>query len=407
MARRRPDEADDLAILAPDRREHAAALCDFGAKVFSHGGYYEMRDRARQGYVLGGHYDWAASRIGLIGGLLVTHFGVWDYQMRIGVARVRAGGIGMVGTDADYRQRGLMERTAQASVEAMRDLGYDLSILFGIENFYDRFGYVRAWSETTWTVRVADLPAARPGVRVRRFVPFWRADIDAIYNRDNAAMTGTAVRPTYRRCMYPRPMEGYRWTDARGRTAGYVVVLRRGVQVECGEVGGDIEQALRVLAKLARRRCCQEVQFSGFSESHRLIRRLREGACRAETRYLRAGGAMVATINLASTLHKMVPELERRLAASHLRRWGGSLLVAGRRERVTLRVDRSRIKVEEGRAAEHAICGGPRIAQLLIGTDDPAAIIDAAGMKTTGEARRIAEVLFPNQHPQLSLRDRF
>jgi hypothetical protein len=42
-----------------------------------------------------------------------------------------------------------------------------------------------------------------------------------------------------------------------------------------------------------------------------------------------------------------------------------------------------------------------------MGTDDPAAIIEFAGMKITGEARALAEVLFPNQHPQLGLRDRF
>lgn len=407
MAPRRTKKAEDLVVVAPDRREHGEAVCDLGAKAFSHGGYYEMLRRCCQGYLLGSHYDWAASRIGFLGGRLITHFGVWGYLMRIGVARVRAGGIGMVATDGEHRRRGLMARTVRASMAAMRDLGYDLSLLFGLEDFYDKFGYVRAWSDTIWTVRAGDLPAEGRDIQVRRFRPSYRPDIDGIYNRDNAMATGTAVRPTYPRFMHPRPMEGHLWTDARGRPAGYVVLLRRGAQVECGEVGGDIEQALRVLAKLARRWRCQEIRFSTFSDASPLIRRLRQGTCSAETHYVRAGGAMVATINLASALRKMARELERRRAASHLARWRGNLVVADERERVTLCLGRSRITVREGGASEHAIRGGAHLAQLLIGADDPAAIIDAAGMRTSGEARSLAEVLFPNQHPQLSQRDRY
>ena len=47
------------------------------------------------------------------------------------------------------------------------------------------------------------------------------------------------------------------------------------------------------------------------------------------------------------------------------------------------------------------------IAQLIIGADEPDAVLSAAGMKVSGDARQLAAVLFPNQHPQLSLRDRF
>ena len=407
MRARRSSIIRDLTIIPPDPRTHGDAICDFGAKLFSGGGYYRMRDHCRTGYVLGSHYDWSASRIGLLDGRLVAHFGVWGYVMRIGAARVRAGGIGMVGTDGGHRKRGLMAATAQASVQAMRELGYDLSILFGIDDFYHRIGYVRAWAETTWTVRREDLPAEKPTVTPRRFRPLHRDDIAAIYNRENATQTGTAVRPTYPRCVYGEGLEGHLWTDARGRTVGYVVVGVRPACLECVEAGGDVEQALRVLARLADRAGRQEIQFTTFSEAGPLIRRVREGNCRAETRYRRCGGAMVATLNLVSTLAKMAPELGRRLAASHLARWRGNLLVVDGRREATLRLDRSHVKVSEGGQAEHAIRGGNRIAQLLMGTDDPAAIIEVAGMKITGEARALAEVLFPNQHPQLGLRDRF
>jgi len=396
-----------LTLLAPDRRRHGDEICDFVAKVFSGNGYYAFRRFCRRGYVLGSHYDWAASRIGLLDGRIVAHWGVWDYQMRIGAARVRAGGIGIVGTDGDLRKRGLMARTARASLAAMRALGYDLSILFGIEEFYHRFGYVRAWSDTTWTVRLADLPKERPTLRPKRFTPVRRDDISRLYNREYAAATGTVVKPTYGRGMYPRPSIGYLWSDARGRPAGYVIVFRKGAQIECIEACGDAGECLRVLAALGRRWGAQEIQFSTFSDAWPLIRRLSQGTCRAETRHVRSGGPMVATINLGRTLGHMAGELERRLRESPMTDWRGNLLVAGGRDSATLAIARSRVTVSSGgRGAAHAVRGGDHVAQLLIGADDPREIAEAGRMKVTGDAGRLLGVLFPAQHPQLSLRDR-
>jgi hypothetical protein len=410
--------ADMLTILAPDRREHGEAICDLAGKCFSSGGRpagsrrapRRFRDCCRQGYLIGSHYDWAASRVGLVGDRLVTHWGVWSYTMRIGTARLRAGGIGTVATDADFRKRGLMLRTARASLAAMRNLGYDLSFLFGLDDFYWRLGYVRAWPSTTYTVAVADLPADRPAGRVLRFIPVARRDITAIYNRENDRQTGTAVRPTYPRCVYPRPMQGFRWADARGRTKGYVVLMPHEGRLECVEAGGNVEQALRVVAARARRAGLAEVQFFSFSDACPILNRLRQGNCRAETRYRRSGAAMVTVVNLASTLGKMAGELERRLRASPLADWRGSLLLDSGREQAVLVIDRGRVRVAaEGRGGrpQHGIRGGEHVAQLLIGTDAPGEVIEAAGMKVAGDARRLAEVLFPAQHPQLSLRDMF
>jgi len=91
-----------LTIVPPDRRQHGEALCDMIAKIFGGGdGYDRFRDFCRKVYVLPSHYDWKASRIGLIGDQIVTHFGVLNVQVRIGTALVRVGGIGAVSTHGD------------------------------------------------------------------------------------------------------------------------------------------------------------------------------------------------------------------------------------------------------------------------------------------------------------------
>ena len=56
---------------------------------------------------------------------------------------------------------------------------------------------------------------------------------------------------------------------------------------------------------------------------------------------------------------------------------------------------------------KHAVRGGDEIAQLLIGTDDPHEIADAAGTRLRGRAKQLIDVLLPNQHPILAEWDQF
>ena len=395
-------EADKLQFRAPDKRKDADELFDLLGKVFSGAGYYRFRDECREHYVNHSHYDWNASRVGMLAGRIVTHYGVWGYRMRIGTARVRVGGIGAVATDGDFRKRGFMRRTIQATFDAMHECGYDMTMLFGLRNFYHKFGYVRAWPAREYVVRVEDLPTERPQIKPRKLRSFARDDLAALYNREYARLTGTAVRPTYRSSVRRKDWEHYGWADARGRTVGYVTCHRRHDKLWCYETCGDVEQALRVLGTLARRWGYREMRFHSVHNDHPLVKRLRRGTCSAETHYHTSGGAMIRTIKLKSALRRMQRELSRRLKRSPLAGWRGKLLVADAREKALLAVNRGRVSVVPPAKTRHAIRGGEEIVQLLIGTDEPEETIESAGIRLTGEARELVKVLFPAQHPMLS-----
>lgn len=396
----------ELRVGAPRRRAHGEAIYELTAKAFPDFGYYETVRICREVYFNQSHYDWTVSRIGLVEGDLVTHFGVWDYRMRIGTAQVRVGGVGAVATEGRFRKQGLMDITATAALEAMRAAGYEFSLLFGIDNFYHRFGYVRAWNDFSVLVRVSDLPKEKPSAPVRAFRPsLGHPELVSVYNAHHATTTGTAVRPTYRR-MYPwiQGPEGYGWREG-GRLAGYVLVTRDGSRLRCHECCGETEQVLRTLSLVARKRQCEQVQFETLPYMSDLAKRLRRGNCRIETRYRANGGAMVRTINLGSALQSMSGELSRRLQASYLASWRGDLLIADSREQVMLRLARGQVEVRPPGETPHTLCGGDAVAQLLIGTDTPEEVIEAGGMQVSGEAARLAEALFPAQWPQLSQLD--
>ena len=399
----RKKRKDVLQLRAPDRHRDSAELFDLLGKVFSGAGYYRFRDECREHYVNHSHYDWNVSRIGVLDGRTVTHYGVWRYWMRIGASRVRVGGIGAVATDGDCRKRGFMAQTIHATLDAMHQGGYDMTMLFGVPNFYHRFGYVRAWPGQEYVIRVEDLPKGRPGPTPRRLHAFVRDDLATMYNREYARLTGTAVRPTYRSSRRRKGQwEHYTWGDARGRTLGYVTCCRRDGKFWCYESCGEVEEALGVLAVLARRWDYREVRFHSVHYNHPLVRRLRRGTCSAEVHYRRSGGAMIRTVNLESALRRMCRELSARLRRSNLAGWRGKLLMADAREKATLVIDRSKVRVAEAQKTKHTLRGGDEVVQLLIGTDVPRETIEAAGMRLSGDARDLVEVLFPAQHPMLS-----
>jgi predicted acetyltransferase len=407
--------SEELVIIAPDRRKHTEAIYDLFGKAFRGGGYWNMVEAARRYYFERSHYDWNTSRIGLIGEKLVTHFGVWDFQMRIGTGRVRSGGIGSVMTHGACRRRGHMAATARATVKAMTQNGYDLSILFGLHNFYHRFGYVRAWAPTDYFVKAEEihqnLPAGENAVRMRKFAPDQRADLDALYNRHFAPFVGTAVRPTYRGRVWSKNREvGYLWTNTRGKVEGYIIVRKKERTLICLEAVGGLERMLAALSKLLRRWAIDEVRFDRLPYDHPLAKWMRRGTSRTETRYVRSGSAMIRTTNLRSTLTRISRELSRRMKTSLMNRWKGELVISDKREKVTLRIDRSNVKVADrpvrGRA-KNTIKGGEEIAQLLIGTHSPAEIVESGRTRVTGDAKDLIGILFPEKHPVLSAWDYF
>ncbi len=398
---------DVLTLLAPDRARHAEAMYDLIAKTFPiDGNYFNALHAVRGGFLEKGHYDWTTSRIGVLEGHLVTHFGVWAYTMRIGGARVRCAGIGAVATHGDYRKRGLMVQTARASLAAAREAGYDFSLLFGIPDFYHRFGFVVAWPEVTYTMSQAELPAEPPSVPVIPITPDQRQDLHELYNREHALVTGTAVRPTRSQYGPPNFWQTYLWLGEDGLPAGYLSGRADGGRFLHGDSAGDVEQRLRLLGQLARTAQCSEVVFVSQPETSPLAQRLRRLNVKMEVRHSRNGGPMIATLNLPSALTKMTEELSCRLQA-HGVRWEGRLLISTAQEAATLEIAGTTVRVLPPVETPHAIHGGDALARLLLGSAPPEELVAQGEITVAGDAHWLVPTLFPAQYPMLPAPDRF
>ncbi len=395
-----------LRIVAPRRRIDLDKLTEAIWKTFGSDNWTQQV--IRDSYITHNRYDWHASRVGWVGDAIATHYGVWDYQMRIGSARVGVAGVGAVLTRDEYRKRGYMDATARASLNACRELGYDMSILFGIPNFYHRFGYVPAWVESDYSTETKWWPAEPPARRAVKCAVVQHEDAIALYNRENDTMTGTAVRRRIGGASVNALFQSYRWSDESGGLQGYVLFEPHPPAINVEDWAGEPEQILRQLLKLARKLECTEIRFRAVPYLSPLARLLRRGDCREVRHYRSNSGAMITLLNLHTTLEKMCGELTSRLGASSLANWTGDLAIQSADERTTLHISDRRVSLGDPHAhTEHSITGGNGIARLLIGSDMPEEVCEQGGIALGGDAPELVRVLFPEQHPMLAAVDRF
>jgi hypothetical protein len=387
-----------MKITPADPNLHLMPIAKITADAFTHGEYVE---EIAQTYIGNCNYDWDVTRLIWNESQLVHHWGVWGYPMRLGSVQLKVAGVGAVTTREEYRKRGLMQQAASASFEAMRENGYDLSILRG--RHYVKYGYARAWNYITYRLKPEEIPSFTLKHPYLKLGAEYISTMDSLYNEAHQAFSGTAVRPTYR-LKSVEDMSAYGWFE-NGKLTGYVRALPPEDEkdnLQCLEAVGDPQQALAVMSKLFKQGDYKTMTFFTLPAQHTLLQLIRSGNCIVENRYFATSGWRVKIINLRSTLEKVHPLLETRLKESHFENWKGQLLLDAGEQQVALDIANGKVLLTAGCPTEHCIHGGAGIGRLLIGSDEPAEVIRQECITCNGDAMELAHALFPNMYPMLS-----
>ena len=399
-----PITGPEYTVTPADPTRHKMAIAQITADAFADGSYVE--DIA-QSYIGNCHYDYATTRLVWDGDKLVHHWGVWGYQMRLESTLLKVAGIGAVTTQEPYQRRGLMALASKHSFKAMHRNGYELSVLRG--RHYVRFGYARAWNYVTTKLKVAEIPDLPPHQPYSQLAPGHLEAIIALYNRTHSGLTGTALRPTYRRQQEEDYSAFYGWFDDNDKLAGYLRAspVKDESALQCLEAAGDPIQVLGVLRDLLITESYKEIHFFTLHHDHPVLEIIRRGACLVENQFFHNTGWRVKVINLRRTLISLQPLLEERLVKSGLRDWEGELHLDSGEHQANIAIKAGKVKLLAPSHSPHIIQGGPSIGRLLIGSDEPEEIIQQEQMKLQGDGALLVKALFPNLNPVLSHWDEF
>jgi predicted acetyltransferase len=341
-------------------------------------------------------------------GKMISRTSVVDVRMRLGTATLKVGGIGGVWTDEKHRGRGHMRRLMNHALEWMAARSYDLSALYGIPDFYWRFGYAPCMlHEMVFTVPADAQVEHDKSLKVRQLRKGEEKDILRLYRAATKRQDGAVVRPGDWR--YFR--HGTRWhkkplacvaTDSRGRIAGYAAYEFKDDAVVPSEAIARTPDACRaLLAKLlakARRRKLESVKLH-ISPDCLMAGVCRAVGCEVYTRFRTHGGGMGRVIRQRQMLGKLELELTRRLERSRFARFNGAIEIKTDLGTDVLLIRRGTVKLAGGSSRrENTIrlrLSQQALTQLVLGWRRADELLPAEGNKLSKRKTEILNALFP------------
>ncbi|MCY4113544.1 MAG: GNAT family N-acetyltransferase [Chloroflexi bacterium] len=262
-------------------------------------------------------------------GELVSQLWVVDVTVRAWGEELRSAGVAGVGTPEPHRMKGYARRLMEMCERYAAERGYAISTLFGIPDFYHRFGYATVCPE--YEIRI-ELDALETDGPTASLEDIQTSDWDAIARVCNAAygsLDGSVVRSEG---AWRGPRQGSDWfrktqalvsRDARGRPAAYAVVdteLTDDCLVVSEAVAGDNAAGLALaggLAEVARARGATGLLACLPPDTGLGPLLTRCGGTPVVTRPDNAG-YMACIVDLGAVLERRTPTLTAQAAASDL-----------------------------------------------------------------------------------------
>ena len=353
----------------------------------------------------------------------LSWIGLREYQMRFGSTQLQMGGICGVGTREEHRNKGYSRRVMEHTIAFMNETGYDVSMLFGIPNFYHKFGYTTAIPETYVEFDTKDVPTAAPTYQVRKFQTMDAPKIIELYSANNAERTGTPLRTeigwkefTKRGGIVPDPYVVFNETD---EVIGYFVcdadsTKKDMIERSCTlfDIGFQdrtiFETIVHFLAHGVAYTSAERIRCA-VPADHPFAIFCRRYGCRTNTYTPKDHMGMMRIINQSSTLKKIMGELEKRLQRhADLSQWRGKILISTDLGQDCLEIDRGNVANTNSPAnAFHFEIPQDKLIQLMMGRRSIEDLAVEADVWVNEGIIPVLDTLFPLGHSHVWWSDRF
>lgn len=373
----------------------------------------------------------------MLDGRKVSWLSIIPFTLHIGAATVRMDGIGGVGTEAEYRKRGYSRRVLEAAVDYMCQGDGALSMLYGIADFYPKFGYATSGPDylillnalhrdntlpTGWSVRdfeFADLPA-----------------VQALYLQNTLHAAGAAQRPAEgkvwkhlaeqkdaaadacRVVLGPDGLiHGYVWR------AGWCWYVKHKLESDytealvLGEAVADGPRAADAVLAACRQwgqeegaqRTIRQVVLSLPPEGPLATAAMYQYA-RCLQNYSACGNSMARVLDVTRLLQALAPELHARLHATHST-FTGTLLIQTDLGDAALHISPQEVAVERtsdvSAEALRVVLPQTELARLALGAFPPEDLLSRLPQPPDETVAELLQALFPLRYPHMRLPDRY
>lgn len=352
-------------------------------------------------------------------GEAVSGMGIMKKEMQVGSAVVRQGGIAGVWTAEAHRKKGYASKVMWAGVDWMEKQNYEMSILFGIADFYHRYGYAPVFAEQAVTVDTTQLQRLKATYRVNKIKASDTKAMRRVYRTYNAGRSGMDARGAKWAPWWRMPRMGEGTTrrrgqalvvrDAKDRVKGFVVFDAQAGRLLVSEVCGIDRAALisigAEIGRRAKREGAESVRFCLPLDDPFLDVCMSLGySCSAS--YPFNSGAMGRIISLTPLFNKMTGLFFDRVMASGLD-WSGDVVMKTDIGSVGLHVGRTRVVIQEKTGRPQISISQMALSQLVMGYRSVEDVAQDDGVSIPKRMVSVLDVLFPKGNPYMWWSDRF
>lgn len=353
-----------------------------------------------------------------VDGEQVSYLFVIDHQMRIGTATVSMAGIGGVHTEWRHRNKGYMRALFEDTLAYMRDQGHDVSMLFGIRNFYSKFGYIACLPAYKIEIQTRDAERAKEsagGHLIREMTPEDMPAVLALHVQNNAQRTCSVLRDPEQFTEFPKgtfwgtPVDAFVVED-RGQVLAYVVCDRWDESVNVAEIESSSDDLypdiLYHLATQAIDKRCEKIGLF-LPPDHGFAEYVARYGCEWTINYPRDQNGLMRIINQDSLLLKIQPVLQSRIGATdqHLT----DISIETDLGTTALHITAAECTVASDVQTDIPTVCLPQgnLMQLVVGYRSARDVLNAPDVQIDPEAADALGVLFPRGHPYIWHPDHF
>ncbi len=352
------------------------------------------------------------TRIALWNGDLAGALRLNTETIRLGEARLKMGGFAWVTTSPRHRHKGICRALMWHALEYMKHNNYHVSMLFGIPNFYHRFGFTTTLAEYSIMVDVSEaLSAPRTPFKVREAKPGDISAIQKLHATNDADVACSLVRSN---AHITNTWDRYKSTRVimtdNGRVTAYFVPCNDGPQLRIDEVGVSgldaCANVLRACAQMAGEEAAGTLRFQA-PPSHPFARYLLRLRSTHEMRVVRDQGGMMAFVDLPECLENLIPEWESLLQKSALASKRIELTLYADQAFHRIRANRGAIDIAQTTGLNKVSLHTADLMHLVTGYRHVEDVLAQKRRIMSPEARDLMHVLFPKRTPYVWAYDHF
>jgi len=393
-------------------------IADLMGKIFARRSYFDFYSYRMRYQTLDPWYKPEHSRIIKENGKIVSHISIIKKPIQFGPAIIKLAGIGDVFTHPDARGKGYTRKLMEDALQYMKANGYPLTMLYGIPNYYHRFGYIEAVKEYKLEIPVKKIDTLNSHYKTRE----WRTSdipkmLELYKNNCHDCLLTVERNEQYLKRHLTDSKRIVLIVDENDTPIGYAHLIDETTkQFMVNEaITSSFEVSKSLLIEIAKRfspMISTNLEIR-MSPQMPFVRHLYSIGCEFKIRSFSEseGNGMLAIVDLHKLLNDLTPLLNNRLNQSEFYKLSTDLILRTDKENVRLKIQKGQIQEIEkiNLSQEFALKMNYRyFVRNIVGYWSIDDLLQMTVAKISDEkSQRLLHVLFPHEEPYMLPLDYF